>query len=296
MGKKGKRSAKTGDGKPKQGPGKARRERAAAMKEFEASVTALIERLESETKDMELYGPLIEQEECPICFLPLPRSDPEILYMECCGKIICGGCAHAASLVSTKTKTSEPCAFCRSEILHDDEALIAQFRSRAEKNDVDAINGLAGKYEKGEDGLPKDEIMALRLHFRAAELGSLPAIVFLANRFREGEDVLVPQDTVVAMQLATIAAKKGYLKSYSLLGIIYHDLGDIENTVKVWTFAARAGHSACMEVVRTFTIDGTNAVSDDDLEAIEDAYKDAVKQEWSEEREAFKKFHRDSFN
>ena len=33
MGKKGKRSAKTGDGKTKQAPGKARRERAVAMKE-----------------------------------------------------------------------------------------------------------------------------------------------------------------------------------------------------------------------------------------------------------------------
>ena len=51
-----------------------------------------------------------------------------------------------------------------------------------------------------------------------------------------------------------------------------------------------------MEIVRKYVVDGAKLVSDDDLEAIEDAYKDAVKQEWSEEREAFKKFHRDSFN
>ena len=116
MGKKGKRSAKTGDGKPKQGPGKARRERAAAMKEINAGVTALVERLESKTQDVELFGPLPEQEECPICFVPLPRSDAESFYMFCCGKTICGGCGHASVLIAGKAKKkSLLCAFCRSE-------------------------------------------------------------------------------------------------------------------------------------------------------------------------------------
>jgi len=287
MGKKGKRLAKTGDGKPKQGPGKARRERAVAMKEIEADVTALIERLESETKDVELYGPLVEQEECPICFVPMPRSDRESVYMECCGQTVCGGCTHAASLISKKLKKSDPCAFCRSEILQDDKALIAQYRSRAEKNDVDAIKALANRYDSGQEGLPKDEVMVLRLYLRAAALGNLKAIVFLANRFREGDDV--PQDTVVAMQLATTTAKKGHLGSYSLLGIIHRLRGDVENAAKCWIFAARAGHSLCMEALRIYKVGGAKVVSDDHLEAIEKDYKEAAKLEWSKEREAFKK-------
>ena len=144
MGKKGKRSTKTGDGKAKQGPGKARRERAVAMKEIQAGVEALIERLESETQNMELFGPLSEQDECPICFLPLPRSEEEHMYMGCCGKTICGGCAYASILVNQKMKKSDLgiCAFCRSGET-DGKAIMDQIRARAEKNDVDAIKSLA---------------------------------------------------------------------------------------------------------------------------------------------------------
>ena len=287
MGKKGKRSAKTGDGKAKQGLGKARRERAAAMKEIEAGVTALIERLESETQDVELYGPLTEQEECPICFLPLPLSDREIVYMECCGQTVCGGCAHAASLISKKLKKSDPCAFCRSEAGQDDKAMVAQLRSRLEKNDLMATNILAARYREGDLGLPKDEVMGLRLLLRAAELGSPAAIDNLAAIFfSDGDD---PQDAVFAMKLATIAAKKGHLGSYSLLGIIHRLRGDVENAAKCWIFAARAGHSLCMEALRIYKVGGAKVVSDDHLEAIEKDYKEAAKLEWSKEREAFKK-------
>ena len=129
MGKKGKRSTKTGDGKAKQGPGKARRERAAAMKEIQADVVALIERLESETKDTELFGPLTEREECPVCFLPMPSSDTEIIYMDCCGQSICGGCVHASTLISKKVGV---CAFCRSEST-DVKEMVNLLNVRAEK-------------------------------------------------------------------------------------------------------------------------------------------------------------------
>ena len=44
-----------------------------------------------------------------------------------------------------------------------------------------------------------------------------------------------------------------------------------------------------MEALRTYTIGGAKVVSDDDLEVIEGAYKEAAKLEWIEEREAFKK-------
>ena len=294
MGKKGKRSAKTGDGKAKQGPGKARRERAAGMKEINAGVTALIERLESETTDVELYGPLTEQEDCPICFLPLPLHDAEHVYMACCGQLICGGCAHASSLICKKMKKSELCAFCRSETGQDDKAMVAQLRSRLEKNDVSATNNLAARYREGDLGLPKDEVMGLRLLLRAAELGSLVAIGNLASYFFTEDDV--PQDSVFAMQLAMTAAKKGDWGAYSMLGCIYAKQEDVENAAKNFIFAARAGHEVSMEFLRSYKVDGAKLVSDDDLEAIDEAYKEAVKLEWSEEREAFKKFHHDSFN
>ena len=284
MGKKGKRSAKTGDGKAKQGPGKARRERAAAMKEIRAGVEDLIERLEIETADTELYGPLPEVlEECPICLLPMPRSNLEHIYMACCGQTICGGFGHATVFAGGKQKTSVLCAFCRSE--HSNDTSMADYRKRAEKNDVDAINTLAAKYRNGEEGLPKDEVMSLRLHLRAAELGCLNSTYALATHFQKGED---PRDAAFAMQLATIAAKKGTLESYYLLGYLYHTLGDVANASKCYVFAAREGHSVSMEFLRTFKIGGAKVVSDDALEVIEEDYNESVKLEWSEEREAFK--------
>ena len=260
------------------------------MKEIRAGVEGFVERLESETKDMELYGPLPEQEECPICFLPLPRSDKELLYMACCGQTLCGGGSHASFFIGGKRSKSYLCAFCRFETQLDDlgKALIAQYNVRAEKNDADAINNLAENYRVGECGLPKDDVMALRLYLRAAELGCLAAIGNLATSFFRDDDVL--QDADFAMQLATIAAKRGHLVSYHLIGNIYHEQGDVENTAKSWIFAAKAGHSDSMKALRTYKIDGTDVVSDDDLEAIDEAYKEAIKLEWSEEREAFKIF------
>ena len=48
MGKKGKRAGKAGTAVAKQGPGKARRERAVAFKDFEKRLDALTETLEAD--------------------------------------------------------------------------------------------------------------------------------------------------------------------------------------------------------------------------------------------------------
>ena len=79
------------------------------------------------------------------------------------------------------------------------------------------------------------------------------------------------------------------MEAYFHLGRICQKLGDAENAVKSWTFAARAGNRESMEFLRNYKVNGVKAVSDDDFEAIEEAQKDAAKQEWSEEREIFKR-------
>ena len=182
-----------------------------------------------------------------------------------------------------------PCAFCRSEPTKDDKAIIDRLQGRAEKNDANAMNSLSEYYSEGQKGLPKDEVVALSFDLRAAELGSLSSIGALAGHFYDKEDD--PQNAVFAMQLATIAAKKGDLSAYGILACFYNDHGDVESAAKSWIFAARAGCSESMEVLRKYKVNGARLVSDDDLEAIEEAYKDAAKLEWSEEREAFKKLH-----
>ena len=117
MGKKGKRSAKAGGEAAKQGPGKARRERAAALREIDARLEALVEKLEDEMKDVELLGPLVPREECPICFVPMSRTPNETVYMICCGKYVCLGCAMA----SIEKDCARKCAFCRSDTGFDEK-------------------------------------------------------------------------------------------------------------------------------------------------------------------------------
>ena len=75
------------------------------------------------------------------------------------------------------------------------------------------------------------------------------------------------------------------MEAYFHLGRICQKLGDAENAVKSWIFAARSGHSVSMEAIQK-----AGVISGDGIETIEEAYKDAVKLTWSEEREAYKKF------
>ena len=59
MGKKGKRGGKAA----KPGPGKARREKAAASRDIEIRSAALVEKLKGELKGKELFVP-IKREDC----------------------------------------------------------------------------------------------------------------------------------------------------------------------------------------------------------------------------------------
>ena len=94
MGKKSKRSNKAtcGGDKGKSSAGRARRERAAATKEIEASIQALAQKFEEELKDLDVFCPIAEREDCLICFLPLPLNEREVVHNACCGKDACSGC------------------------------------------------------------------------------------------------------------------------------------------------------------------------------------------------------------
>ena len=190
MGKKGRRAGKTGSGtttgggggkaatKPKQGPGKARRERAAALREIQARVDALVAKLEEELRDVELFGPLEEREECPICFVPMPLDTGQSAHIACCGKLACNACAASASARGQFT-----CPFCRAPISGDDEVTNQQLRNRIESRDAAAMGMVAEDYEAGRHGVQKDEIAAMKLWLQAAELGHIDALVDLAKRW-----------------------------------------------------------------------------------------------------------------
>ena len=92
MGKKGKKATKQttgggggGDGgdKKKVGPGKARRERAATIRDLEARIAALAEKLDVELEGVDVFSPLEEREDCPVCFVTLPLASDDLEFNAC---------------------------------------------------------------------------------------------------------------------------------------------------------------------------------------------------------------------
>ena len=56
--------------------------------------------------DPELWKPHPPTEECPVCFVPLPLSEGDLSYWDCCGNTICNGCTaetfRASNIINAK--------------------------------------------------------------------------------------------------------------------------------------------------------------------------------------------------
>eukprot|EP00956_Cyclotella_meneghiniana_P020216 scaffold35373_cov62-Cyclotella_meneghiniana.AAC.4 len=46
----------------------------------------------AELFDMKLFEQPPEREDCPVCMLPMQYDDQGLIFMTCCGKMICDGC------------------------------------------------------------------------------------------------------------------------------------------------------------------------------------------------------------
>lgn len=59
--------------------------------ELEARLDNLLSTAQTETADIDLFEPINEKEECPICMIPLLPADTDATFMYCCGKNVCNG-------------------------------------------------------------------------------------------------------------------------------------------------------------------------------------------------------------
>ena len=288
MGKKSKRAGKAGGdttagggksaAKTKQGPGKARRERAAAQREVQARLDALIAKLEEELRDVELFGPLEEREECPVCFVPMPLDLSHWSHPPCCSKIICHACARAAG-----ARRQFNCAFCRAPVSGDEALRQQQLRKRIESGDTWAMYILANNYKNGNKGLPKDDIAAMNLWLQAAELGHLPALCSISGRYVKNEfEVRTTKEQ--ALKLAKAAAKKGSVRGHHLLGWL--EFKEQDNLVKArnhFVHAAIGGWKESLEMLKIMQRGGM--LDQDTFDDIEVKHNEALALEWSEERD-----------
>ena len=73
-----------------------------------------------------------EEEDCPICSLPLPLDWKQSSFKACCMKIVCNGCALASGKCGM-----EDCPFCRTPD-PDDDSMIAK-SSKGSKNELTRV-------------------------------------------------------------------------------------------------------------------------------------------------------------
>ena len=114
--------------------------------------------------DPELWKPHQPNEDCPVCFVPLPLSERESTchYWVCCGRMICSACTvemrRAEIIINAKRAKKklppldDTCPFCRIV------PKVSNYEERIRKGDGRAACLLAFDYRFGvaRYGIPKD--------------------------------------------------------------------------------------------------------------------------------------------
>ena len=177
--------------------------------ELEARLDNLLATAQEETSNIDLFAPIQEKEECPICMITLPIHEEEISFSECCGKYVCSGCVCEniktyRNQIERRVITMEEfkCAFCRQP---PPKNTIKALKKLMKKNNTQAFLHMAGYYERG-DGVMQSDIKALEMRIRAAELGNAQAYTLIAYQYDYGN--LVGQNTPKVFEFLEIAAKK----------------------------------------------------------------------------------------
>ena len=191
--------------------------------ELEARLNNLLSSGQAETADIDLFTPIADREECPICLIPLPFRDDEIVYKICCGKQICDGCNYKnyKNDLNNGVSTDEmECAFCRQLTpMNTTKAL----KKLMKKNNTYAFMAMAFGYESGTDGLFQSDTKSLEMRIRAAELGSAKAFTGIGQDYDSRREYFYEEGSVVkrdmskALAFWEIAAKKGDIVTRGLL-------------------------------------------------------------------------------
>jgi TPR repeat protein len=163
----------------------------------------------AELHDEALFMQPPRQDDCPICFLPLPGVETGHRFRACCGKSICTGCSHEHYLQSSGSPT---CPFCRADPPSDQE-LLKLVEKRGDSNDARALYLLGMLHNTGDEGwrIERDVDKAVELFHRAAELGYASAYHDLGVMYADGDGV--SKDETKANQYSEKAAMAGCVVS-----------------------------------------------------------------------------------
>jgi len=153
------------------------------------------ERRVAELHDKELFKQPPPKDDCPICFLRIPSISTGRRYNDCCGKVICSGCAHAPVYDNQGNKVdNKKCPFCRVVAPKSNKVSVQRLKERVEAGDPIASNNLGFCYAEGSRGFPQDYTKALKSWHRAAELGFTDAYCSVGYAYDYGEGVEVDKE------------------------------------------------------------------------------------------------------
>ena len=235
-----------------------KKHRSKHKKECEKRVAELYEEeLERKKHAAELHDEALFKEhppeECPICFLPLPRyaTHSGMTLRSCCGKRICNGCIVT---MIDREGNIDLCPFCRTSRADTDEDVVKRVKKLMYNGNADAFNQLATKYDRGINGLPQDHAKANELWLKAGELGCANAYYNLANSYIIGRGVVI--DKKKATHYWELAAMNGSVGARHNLGTHEYEGGKYHRAMKHFNLAAKAGDDDALNTVKGGYIDG----------------------------------------
>ena len=192
----------------------------------------------------------LQNEECPICMLPLPWDPSEIIYCVTCGKTVCMGCVISTGVAHARDggdmeKAAEKaitCPYCRSNpASYDDKSQLKALMKLANTGNGEAMRRIGRYYFKGEMGLQQDKAEGLKWYHRAVEAGSGRAAYGLGRCFNEGDGVDRNDDK--ALEYLQKSTELGCIPSFVKVGIILQRKGEIEKAMLNYRKAVMCGVS-----------------------------------------------------
>ena len=196
-----------------------------------------------------------EDDDCPICQLPLPFDTTQYMFQVCCMKKVCNGCILAA-----QKRGMWDCPFCRTPLSRTDSQTIAMIQTRVDAGDPVAIYFLGSQYRFGQHGLEKDVTMAVELSERAAELEVKEAHFNLGNLYAKGTDV--EKNTAKAFRHYEAAAMCGHVVARFNLGRLEYDVGNYDLALQNWMISATLGYENSLDNVKSFFMNGLATKAD----------------------------------
>ncbi|EJK71235.1 hypothetical protein THAOC_07346, partial [Thalassiosira oceanica] len=200
-----------------------------------------------------------EEDDCPICQLPLPLDVSGSLFRECCMKRVCKGCELAA-----RKRGMRDCPFCRAPPPKKSQ-LLAMIRKRVAAGDPEALYFLGSQHVYGLYGLAKDVTRAIELYERAAELGVKEAHHNLGVSYANG--IEVEKDMAKAFRHFEEAAMSGHVRARYNLGCREYNAGNYDLALQHWMISAKLGDDDSLNNVKGLFMNGL-ATKDDYASAL----------------------------